>query len=388
MFKWTNSASSIMLVFTLIIISFIAGSSVPLWDQGPDGPEFELVEEAWSIIVDDYVASDELDLKKLSQAAIIGMVEAMNDRYSAYLNAEQYQFNQTDLEGSFGGIGAEVTLDDEGRLTIVAPIDGTPAQEAGILPGDKILEVDGISTEGMSTIDAVLLIRGEAGTKVVLLILHKDEEEAQEIEIIRDKIKMDSVRLTMLPDNIAHIRISNFSDRTGQELMSILEEIISNDAIGIILDLRTNPGGLLTAAIDVVSQFVEDGMVTYVMYKDGSKDTYDVRGDALATDIPMVVLVNESSASASELVSGALQDHKRATVIGTRTFGKGSVNTYRTLEDDSAIYISIARWHTPDGRQIEGQGILPDETVELTEEDIENGNDRQLEKAIEHILNQ
>jgi carboxyl-terminal processing protease len=397
MWKVVRIATPLLLVIVLIVAYFGAGCDWSWWSASPTELEFDLVEEAWQIILDDFVDSDKLDLDKLSQGAIEGLIEALDDPYSAYFDAEQYALSLDRIEGSFGGIGTEITIDEEGQLTIVAPFIGTPAQREGIMPGDKILEIDGETTEGISLIEAALKIRGEPGTKVTLRVLHRGEDVPEDIVITREEIKGTTISHKMLPDtptptptptNIAYIEVDYFSSRTGDEIVSALEDITASDMRGIILDLRDNPGGALEAAVDLASQFLEEGVVAYVIDGKGNEETWEVREGGLATDLPLVVLVNGNSASGSELVAGALQDHGRGIVIGTKTLGKGRVNHFHELSDGSAIYITIAWWYTPNGRQIEGQGILPDVTVERTAEDIERGYDPQLERAIEYIKSQ
>ncbi len=397
MWKVVRIATPLLLVIVLIVAYFGGGCDWSPWSTSPAEREFDLIEEAWQIILDDFVDSDELDLDKLSQGAIEGLIEALDDPYSAYFDAEQYALSLDRIEGSFGGIGTEITIDEEGQLTIVAPFIGTPAQREGIMPGDKILEIDGETTEGISLIEAALKIRGEPGTKVTLRVLHRGEDVPEDIVITREEIKGTTISHKMLPDtptptptptNIAYIEVDYFSSRTGDEIVSALEDITASDVRGIILDLRDNPGGILEAAVDLASQFLEEGVVAYVIDGEGNEETWEVREGGLATDLPLVVLVNGNSASGSEVVAGALQDYGRGIVIGTKTLGKGRVNRFHELSDGSAIYITIAWWYTPNGRQIEGQGILPDVTVERTAEDIERGYDPQLERAIEYIKSQ
>lgn len=409
MWKVVRIAAPLLLVILLIVAYFGAGCDWSRWATSPTEREFDLIEEAWQIILDDFVDSDDLDLNKLSQGAIEGLIEALDDPYAAYFDAEQYALSQDSLKGSFGGIGAKVTIDEQGQLTIVAPLIDTPAQREGIMPRDRILEIDGETTEGISLIEAVLKIRGEPGTQVTLRVLHDGEDVPEDIVITREEIKVSSIYPKILPDtptptptpthtptptpthpptNIAHIEVSHFSSRTGAEIVSALEDIVASDVSGIILDLRDNPGGVLEAAVDLASQFLDEGIVVYVIDGKGNKETWEVREGGLATDLPLAVLVNGNSASGSEVVAGALQDHGRGIVVGTKTLGKGRVNHFHELSDGSAIYITTAWWYTPNGRQIEGQGILPDVTVERTAEDIERGYDPQLERAIEYIKSQ
>ena len=388
MWKVVRIAAPLLLVILFIVAYFGAGCDWSRWATSPTEREFDLIEEAWQIILDDFVDSDELDLNKLSQGAIEGLIGALDDPYSDYFDAKHHALTQDELEGSFGGIGVKIKIDEEGQLTVVAPLVGSPAQREGIMPGDKILGVDGETTEGLSLIEATFKVRGELGTQVTLRILHQGEDVPQDIVITREKIELASVLPSILLDNIAHIEVSHFSSRTGAEIISALEDITADGMSGIILDLRDNLGGVLEAAVDLASQFLEEGIVLYVIDGEGNRETWEVREGGLATDLPLAVLVNGISASASEIVAGALQDHGRGVVIGTKTLGKGSVNHFHQLSDGSAIYITTARWYTPNERQIEGQGILPDVTVEITAEDIEADYDPQLERAIEYIKSQ
>lgn len=356
----------ITLLFGVIVgLSFGAGYAIgtrisPSLEQG-----LESVEQAWNIILHDYVDKDRLDTKMLSQAAIKGMVEVLDDPYTAYLDAETYQLALTCHEGKIEGIGARVAVKD-GQIVIIAPIADSPAAKAGIKAGDIILEINGRSTSEMSLAEAVLAIRGPRGTSVRLLILHQGETKPKEIEIVRAEIELPSVRFRMI-DDIAYINLTYFSERTKQELSPLLQSIIREGARGIILDLRSNPGGLLEAVIDVASYFLNEGVVVNVVDNQGKSVALRVKPNGVATDLPMIVLVDSYTASGSEVLVGALQDYARATIVGTTTFGKGSVNTLRQLKDGSGLYITTARWLTPKGRLIEGKGLSPDH--ELNGED-------------------
>jgi carboxyl-terminal processing protease len=303
----------------------------------------------------------------LAQGAIKGMVEALDDPYTAYLDAETYQLSLRSLEGKFEGIGAYVAVED-GQIVIIAPIADSPAERAGIRAGDVILEIDGRSTSGMSLAEVVLHIQGPKGTAVSLSVLHQGEIEPEVIEIVRAEIELPSVRFEMRED-IAYINITYFSERTAEELSPVLESITQQAATGIILDLRSNPGGFLETVIDVAGFFLKEGVVIDVVDNEGKHTPSSVRPSQIATGLPLVVLVDGYSASGSEVLAGALQDHGRATIAGTKTFGKGSVNILRQLEDGSGLYITAARWLTPNGRLIEGKGLYPDYEFELEGED-------------------
>ncbi|MFC2035574.1 S41 family peptidase [Chloroflexota bacterium] len=344
-------------------VSCARGTNVlPNADSGID-----VVEEAWGIIFQDYVDKDRLDASMLSQAAIKGMVEALDDPYTSYLGKEAYQMNLGDIRGGFEGIGAYVTVKD-GHPMIVAPFTDSPAAEAGIRAGDIILEIDGESTLEMTLTEAVLHIRGPEGTSVMLLILHEDQIEVEEIEIIRAEIQVPSVLFEARGD-IAYIAIGRFIERTNEELYPVLESMSQEGATGIILDLRSNPGGLLEAVVDVTSRFLREGIVLYVVDNQGKRTSLSVSSESMTTDLPMIVLVDSYSASGSEVLAGALQDHARAIIVGTQTYGKGSVNTLHQLRDGSGLIITNARWLTPNGRLIEGEGISPDYELEFEGED-------------------
>ncbi len=371
------------IILILIVLLAVSACDIDLSVNDP-AEELDVVEEAWNIIHDEYVDSDQLDDQALIEGAIRGMTEAIKDPYTAYLGPEESAISSSELEGDFSGIGAILTVEDE-KLTVVSPIANSPAEEAGIRPGDVILKIDGMVTSEMSLVGAVLKIRGEKGTKVVLTVIHPDTDTAVEIGITRAEIELPSVTWEMLPGNIAHISITNFSSRTGDELESALEDAGSQGVAGIALDLRDNPGGLVSAAVDVVSQFVADGLVVYALDNKSERDEWEVKSGGLALDIPLIVLVNKYSASASEVVAGALQDHDRGFIMGTTTYGKGKMNLVNDLSNGGSLYVTFARWFTPHGRQIDEKGITPDIEVEITPEDIENEFDPQLERACEYL---
>ena len=366
-----SKAMKIMVIALLLVVSFALsfGAGCVLGSRTPPNSSqgLDIVAEAWNIILQDYVDKDRLDTSLLSQGAIEGMVEALDDPYTSYLDAEIYQLALSGMEGKFEGIGAEVAVKDE-QLIIIAPIADSPAAKAGIRAGDKILEINGRSASELSLAEAVLNIRGPKGTPVRLLILHQDETEPEEIEIVRAEIELTSVDSEMRGD-IAYISITHFSQRTDEELSPVLQSITQEAATGIILDLRSNPGGMLQAVVDVASYFVEKGEVVNVVDNQGKYSTIMVKPNKAVTDLPLVVLVDSYSASGSEVLAGALQDYKRATIAGTQTYGKGSVNVLRQLTDGSGLYITTARWLTPNGRPIEGEGIHPDYELELEGED-------------------
>ena len=349
----------------IIAVSFGAGYFVGRETSPKLG--LGVIEEAWDIIFEDYVDKDSLDADALIQGAIMGMVEALDDPYTAYLDVETYQLSVEDLEGKFEGIGAWVAVKDD--QLVLAPLADSPAGRAGIRTGDILLEIDGQPTAGMSLVEAVLKVRGPKDTEVTLLVLHEGETEPEEITIVRAEIEIPSVDFEMIGD-IAYINIIDFNDRTAEQLSLAMESITQQAASGIILDLRSNLGGPLASAVDVASFFLEEGEVLlYVVDNEGQHGAYLIEPSAMVTDLPMVVLVDDYSASASEVLAGALQDYGRATIAGSVTFGKGSVNILYQLEDGSGLYITTARWLTPDGHLIEGEGLYPDYELELEGED-------------------
>ncbi len=381
--------ASSLLIFAILALAVSIGSCALQLSSGnqdaaldlPEGipQEFSKVLESWSILKEEHFLSESLDAEELSQAAIRGMLEAIDDPSASYLTAEGYSIRAQDLKGSLEGIGATVQMKD-GKITVVAPLPDTPAQRAGVLSGDVILEIDGESTEGFSLMDAVGRIRGPKGEPVDLVILHQGEDSPVSLTIVRDVINVASLYIENLEGGIAHIRVTSFSETTNEQMVDALEEVRDSGARGIVLDLRNNPGGLLKSVVDIAGHFLDGGLVLYEISNQGERKDWQAEPGGIAVDIPVVVLVNEFSASGSEVLSGALKDHDRATVIGTTTFGKGSVNHFRQLSDGSALYFAIAHYYTPDGVAIEGQGLEPDITVTQSEDDTE---DLQLDKALE-----
>jgi len=370
------------MLVAIIVLSFGAGYLMGDRNSPADTSSLDIVEEVWDILFSDYVNRDQLDPAALSQGAIKGIITELDDPYTSYIDTQHYELGISSLEGEFDGIGAHITIRDD-QLTIIAPIPDSPAEQAGIRPGDIVLEIEGETTKDMGLGEAVLKIRGPRGTPVRLLVLHEGDSEPEEIEIIRANIKVPSVRFEMKGE-FAYILLTQFSERTDEELVPILHTVLGQEAAGIILDLRNNPGGLLDEVVDVASHFLPDD--TLVVSVASSQETLYVlhsRRGALTTDLPMVILLNNNSASGSEVLAGALQDYGRAVLAGSKTFGKGSVNVLHPLSDGSGLYVTTARWLTPEGRLIEGEGIEPDYQLESEEDkaaqDEETEEDSQLE---------
>jgi carboxyl-terminal processing protease len=339
--------------------------------------------EAWDIVHEEYV-DQPLDDEVLMQGAIDGMMEALGDRHSSYMTPEEFEQANQSLEGEYEGIGAWVDITGD-YVEIISPMKGSPAQEAGLQPKDKIIAVDGEDMTGVPGDLVLQRILGPAGTDVTLTI--QRGEEIFDVTITRANIIVPTVEYEMLEGDIAYIALYNYGDKSTPQLREALENLLAQDPKGLIFDLRDNGGGYLNTAIQVVSEFIADGVVMYEQYGDGTTYTYDAIPGGLATEIPLVVLVNEGTASASEITAGAIQDYGRAPLVGVTTYGKGTVQSWIALEDNAGgIRVTIARWLTPDGRQISEIGLEPDYIVEMTEEDYEAGRDPQLDKAIE-VLN-
>lgn len=315
--------------------------------------------DAISIVQENY--AEEVDPKNLIYGAVKGMLLGL-DPHSAFMAPEEYKEMQVETKGSFGGIGIEIGLRDN-ILTVIAPIEDTPAFMAGIKAGDKIIKIEGKYTKDMSVNDAVKLMRGPKGAKVSIWILRDGFKDPQEFQIIRDIIIIKSIKYKSLEDGFGYVRISQFQEKTANDLEDALNKLGSKEGKlkGLILDMRNNPGGLLQQAVEVSNKFLDKGLVVYTKGRSPGQDMrFEVRPGIAHPQYPIIALVNGGSASASEIVAGALQDHKRAVILGTQTFGKGSVQTIIPLSDGSAIRITTSKYYTPSGRSIQAKGIEPD----------------------------
>jgi len=345
--------------------------------------DFKQFWDVWNFVKESYYRQP-VSEKEMFYGALSGLVASTGDAYTVYFDPEDATVFRETLDGAFEGIGAEIGIKDE-RLQIVAPLPQTPAENAGLQPGDWIVFIDGIETTDMTVEQAVSLIRGEKGTTVVLSIFREGEEELREVPIERDKIVIDSVRHEVDENGIMTISIFTFNGDTNELFNKAVNEALSKDVRGIVLDLRSNPGGLLTSAIDIASAWVGYDIVV-IERMQNDEETFSGLTAPRLQEIPTVVLVNGGSASGSEIVAGALQDYGYATVVGEQTFGKGSVQDYRELSDGSAVKITVAEWFTPDGRTINETGITPDVEIEFTLEQFDEGQDPQKEEAVRILL--
>lgn len=338
--------------------------------------------EAWKIVNQQYV-DQPVDQEQLMRGAIRGMVAGLGDQHSSYMDPEEYRQANLPMDGEYEGIGAWV--DTTGAyLRIIEPMPGSPAEKAGLKPGDEVIRING---EDMTGIDGSLVLRrvlGPGGTQVTLTIRRENETEPFDVSITRAKIDVPSVESRMLDNQIAYVRLFSYGEKTTTELKAALKALMAEEPKGLILDLRNNGGGYLVTAIDVVSQFIDKGVVMLEEYGDGSRKEFKAKSGGLATNVPLIVLINGGTASASEITAGAIQDLGRGKLVGEKSFGKGSVQNWIPLSgDEGAVRVTIARWLTPNGTQIHGVGLTPDVAVEFTEQDMEAGRDPQLEKAVD-----
>ena len=413
-----------------------AASTLPFLNQGADvPPEFDLLWEAWDALEKDYYGdlpdtpemvgglvtgmlhaaeqqtdseldreetADEViaavigvleqdlgtlpDTDRLTYGAINGVMFRLDDDYTFLRDPEQARFFNEGLSGSFEGIGARVAEAEGGGVRITEPFEGQPAWNAGIRRDDVILAVDGQDITDTALSDAITLIRGPKGSDVVLSI-KSPEQEARDVTVTRDTISIPVVEYELRDDGIAYLRLGEFSSPAEVQVQAALEEMLAQNPTGLVLDLRGNPGGLLRSAVDISSEFVPDGPILIERFKDGKEQVYDATGKGQAFDIPLVVLVNEGSASASEILAGAVQDTGRGILLGTTTFGKGSVQVPHQLSDGSMLSVTTARWYTPNDRLIHGEGLEPDIVVEEAAADSGATDDLQLQAAVEYLLN-
>jgi carboxyl-terminal processing protease len=353
---------------TLMLLVFTGGvqRGIPAIEDTYE--KLKVFTEILSLVQSNYV--EEVNSRDLIYGAVKGMLDTL-DPHSAFMPPDAFKEMQVETQGSFGGLGIEITVKDR-TLTVVAPIDGTPAERAGIQPGDRIVKIEGQLTKDMTLMDAVRKLRGPKGSKVTISILREGSPEPMDVTLVRERIEVHSVRSKDLGDGMYYVRITSFQEKTSKDLEKALEQAQKAGTTALILDLRTDPGGLLNQAVAVSDMFLDKGQL--IVYTQGRIKNQDLRFTAEHSNglpkWPMVVLVNAGSASASEIVAGALQDWKRAVLIGTKTFGKGSVQTVIPLSDGSGLRLTTAKYFTPRGRSIHGIGITPDIVVELPKPDV------------------
>jgi carboxyl-terminal processing protease len=377
----------VLLLVGMALGFFLAGQWVPNVSAVPrqDYESLEAFTNVLSIVKKNYV--EEVDTKNLVTGAINGMLSSL-DPHSAYLTPDLYKELQMDTQGRFGGLGIEITIKN-GVLTVVSPIEDTPAFKAGVKPGDMIFKIEDEFTKDMTLVDAVKKMRGPRGTKIKISIKREGVPELIDFTLVRDTIRVQSVRSRTLEEGYGYVRLAQFQERSDRDLQKSLEKLAAEKGgiKGLVLDLRNNPGGLLTQAVRVTDLFLDSGLIVYTEGRiESQKQKYFAQKDGTWTDFPMVVLVNGGSASASEIVAGALQDHKRAVVLGTKTFGKGSVQTILPLDDNSALRLTTARYFTPNGRSIQNLGIVPDIVVDTTPQEGKAADEKKRQSLREENL--
>ncbi|TWT25715.1 S41 family peptidase [Planomicrobium sp. CPCC 101110] len=363
--------SFIMLVFTVILLTagvtifaLTFGDDKAVQVNSPERQEFQKLYAAYDQIESEYY--EEVESDTLVNGAINGMIEALGDPYSDYMNEEEAAQFTEGISSSFEGIGAEVQ-ERSGYVAVVSPIKNSPAEKAGILPNDLILEVDGKSIQGFSSSEAVMLIRGEKGTKVTLTIRRGENSEPIEIEIVRDEIPIETVYSEMGDDKVAHIQITSFAEKTYDELLAAIEDLEKQGMKAMVLDVRQNPGGLLTSALDISNLFVEEGKTLFEVQAKGQEpEIYTATSDT-KVEVPVTLLIDGGSASAAEILAGAVSESGDVQLIGEKTFGKGTVQTANNMSDGSNLKFTTAKWLTPDGNWIHEKGIEPDVKVEYPE---------------------
>lgn len=397
-----NFLSKNFKLILIIILTFIVG-----WQMGqlktskkieqsavPENVnvDFKLFWDTWNLLSRDYLDKKALDSEKLFYGAISGMVSAVGDPYTFFLPPEAQKSSKEELNGSFEGVGIQLGFNEDKKLVVIAPLNGTPAQKAGIKPLDLIVKIDDKDTYGITLPEAVKLIRGERGTKVSLEILREGEEETRTFMLTREIIVVKSVELeykkTKSGKNAAWIKLSRFSDRTRSDWEAVVKDIISKLPQGVILDVRNNPGGYLDGAVFVSSEFLDGGDVVLQEDGQGKKQAFKVDRRGQLFEVPLIVLINKGSASASEIVAGALQDRGRAKLVGEQSFGKGTIQEAEDLEKGAGIHITVAKWLTPKGTWVnETKGLEPDVIIEIGKDETKDlpagRQDLQLDKALE-----
>lgn len=390
--------ASVFLITSVIAASFASGfwlgkgqvppppiEGVTNLDAGqPEAVDFSLFWDVWRVIQQEYVDKGDLDFQKMVYGAISGMVKSLGDPYTVFLTPEDSKVFQEDVSGEFQGVGMEIDIRED-ELTVIAPLDGTPAQQAGLRAGDKILKVDEVFTRDITIEEAIKLIRGPKGTEVTLTIFREGWDEPKEFKIVREVIVVPSLRWEIRDDDIAYIKIYQFYDKARADFARAAMDILRGQTKKIIIDLRNNPGGYLEVAQNIAGWFLERNQVVTIEDLGPGQDRIEFRaqGPSSFADYFVVVLINRGSASGSEILAGALRDNQGIKLIGEKSFGKGSVQELKNFDDQSSLKITVAKWLTPNGDFITDKGLEPDVPVEMTEEDYDAGRDPQLDKAIE-----
>lgn len=358
-------------------------------EQGkPQSVDFSLFWDVWNRLQDKFVNREKLDYQKMVYGAISGALASLGDPYTVFMNPTENKNFSQNMQGNLEGIGAEVGIRKD-IVTIISPLENSPAKRAGLKPGDKILKIDDQLTAGMTIEEAVSKIRGPKGTEVVLTIVRDGWESAKEFKIIREVINVPIIKLEMKESGgkkIAHLSIYEFTENSAGEFIKAAEQILTSDAKGIILDVRSNPGGYLESAVDIAGWFLPEKMlVVSEDYGNGKQNEHRSAGINKLGRYPLVVLINQGSASASEILAGALRDDKSVKLVGEKSFGKGSVQQLEQLAGGASLKVTVARWLTPSGHSIMDEGLEPDVKIELTKDDIENSRDPQIDKALEML---
>lgn len=388
MVKYSLGAAATLFI---LVIGFIVGFSAAA-QQAPaeattpistSTPDMAVFWEAWELIEDTYLQSGDISDEDKVRGATAGLVMSLNDPYSEYFSPQDAESFRENVSGNFGGIGAQLGIRDD-ALTVISPLKGSPAEKAGLMAGDRILFVDATSTEAISIEQAVNIIRGVVGTPVELTIIREGWDEPREFRIVRDEINLPTLD-SSVEDGIAHVQLYQFNANAEQMFLDAIREAALQRTRGVILDLRGNPGGFLDVAVDLAGWFLPRGTVVVTQEgREGAEKVLRANGNAALERIPVVVLIDEGSASASEILAGALRDHRQIPLVGQKSFGKGTVQELQNLQDGSLLKLTVAHWVLPSGHILEKNGgLTPDHEVELTEEDIEDGRDPQLDKARE-----
>jgi len=389
-FKFKKILLSISLIILVIVsagFGFYFGKTQCKICQ-PEEIDFSLFWEAYHKLQEKFVDKGKFDIEKIIYGAISGMVKSLEDPYTVFLKPEETKRFIEDVKGTFEGVGMEIDI-RKGQLQVISPLEGTPAQRAGLRAGDKIIKIDDKPTMDMTIEEAVNLIRGPKGSEVTLTIFREEWEKTKEIKIVRAVIEVPSLKWEIKNENIAYLKLYQFSEKASFDFRIAAIEILASPCQKIILDLRNNPGGYLEVAQEISGWFLKRGEIVVIEDFGARKERniYKAQGNASLVGFPVVILINQGSASGSEILAGALRDNRDILLIGEKSFGKGSVQELERLSEGSSLKITVAKWLTPKGELITDKGLEPDIKVEMTEEDYEEGKDPQLDKAIEIIKN-